>query len=138
MNKQNKSFTPPAIGGASLLVVFAVLCLTVFALLSLTTIRADERLSAASANAVSDYYAADFEAERIFAELRAGDWPDGVSIDGDIYSYECPISETQSIFVELQRKGDSFTVLRWQSASSSSVEFDETLPVWDGTLFDED
>lgn len=136
MNKQDRSFTPPAVGGASLLVVFAVLCLTVFALLSLTTIRADERLSEASAKAVSDYYTADFEAERIFAELRAGEWSDCVSIDGNIYSYECPISETQSIFVELELSGNSFTVLRWQAASSAQVEFDENLPVWDGSLFE--
>lgn len=136
MNKQDRSFTPPAVGGASLLVVFAVLCLTVFALLSLTTIRADERLSEASAKAVSDYYAADFEAERVFAELRAGEWPDCVSIDGNIYSYECPISETQSIFVELERSGNGFTVLRWQAASSAEVELDENLPVWDGSLFE--
>ena len=48
-------FSPPAVGGVSLLVVFAVLCLTVFALLSLTTVRADVRLADASAQAVSDY-----------------------------------------------------------------------------------
>lgn len=34
MNKK-ESFSPPAVGGISLLVVFAVLCLTIFGLLSL-------------------------------------------------------------------------------------------------------
>ena len=56
MAKKDKgSFAPPALGGISLLVVFAVLCLTVFALLSLSTVRADERRSDASAQAVTNY-----------------------------------------------------------------------------------
>ena len=37
MKKQKKT-SLPAIGGSSLLVIFAVLCLTVFALLSLNTV----------------------------------------------------------------------------------------------------
>ena len=48
-----KRFAAPAVGGSSLLVIFAVLCLTVFALLGLSTVRADGRLSDASAKAVS-------------------------------------------------------------------------------------
>ena len=35
--RKRETFSPPAVGGISLLVAFAVLCLTVFALLSLTT-----------------------------------------------------------------------------------------------------
>ena len=66
MAKKDKgSFAPPALGGISLLVVFAVLCLTVFALLSLSTVRADERLSDASAQAVKNYYAADCKAQEL-------------------------------------------------------------------------
>lgn len=47
MNKEDR-FSPPAVGGISLLVAFAVLCLTVFALLSLSTVQAQKRLSDAS------------------------------------------------------------------------------------------
>ena len=39
MNKKER-FSPPAVGGVSLLVVFAVLCLTIFALLGLATVQA--------------------------------------------------------------------------------------------------
>ena len=35
--RKQAELSPPPVGGASLLVVFAVLCLTVFALLSLST-----------------------------------------------------------------------------------------------------
>ena len=53
--RQRDHLSAPATGGISLLTVFAVLALTVFALLSLSTVRADERLSLASAQAVRDY-----------------------------------------------------------------------------------
>lgn len=129
-------FSPPAVGGVSLLVVFAVLCLTVFALLSLTTVRADVRLADASAQAVSDYYAADGQAQEILARLRNGEFPDGVSLDGSVYSYTCPISDTQELQVEVLIEPDgSYSVQRWQAAAIGIWEIDEGLEVWDGTLF---
>ena len=73
MDKRKRDdFAPPALGGSSLLVVFAVLALTVFALLSLSTVRADVRLGDAAAKAVTDYYAADTRAQEILAQLRNG------------------------------------------------------------------
>lgn len=56
---ERRRFSPPTVGGSSLLVIFAVLCLTVFALLSLSTVQADGRLSQTSAEAAQAYYAAD-------------------------------------------------------------------------------
>ena len=56
-------FSPPAVGVSSLLVIFAVLCLTVFALLSISTVRADGRLGDKVQTAVIGYYEADFQAE---------------------------------------------------------------------------
>ena len=37
--RKREGFAPPALGGSSLLVAFAVLALTMFALLSLSTVR---------------------------------------------------------------------------------------------------
>ena len=117
--KPRNSFSPPMAGGSSLLVILAVLCLTVFTLLGLSTVQADSRLADASAKAVSDYYAADLEAETILAKLRQGLVPEGVQVDGNIYSYSCVISDTQSLMVEVIRnKPASWTILRWQAASS--------------------
>lgn len=122
----------PAVGGSSLLVIFAVLCLTVFALLGLTTVQADGRLSDASAQAVQDYYGADCQAEIILARLRAGELPEGVHADGDTYSYACPISDTQTLQVEVWVEGTAYTVLRWQAVSTAAWQADESLDVWDG------
>lgn len=135
MGKQNgKRFAPPAVGGASLLVTFAVLCLTVFALLSLSTVRADDRLSQASAQAAADYYAADLQAQEILARLRAGELPMGVTYGGDLYTYECPISETQTLQVEVFLRDGIYTVLRWQAVADTDWDADESLTLWDGAV----
>ena len=131
-----KRFSPPVVGVSSLLVIFTVLCLTVFAMLGLSTVRADGRLSDASAAAVTAYYEADCQAEAILARLRAGELPDGVTADvrpdGDIYSYTCPISDTQALDVEVRIEGTSYTVLRWQMVPTADWEADNTLELWDG------
>ena len=129
-------FRIPVVGGSSLLVSFAVLCLTVLALLSLNTVQADGRLSKAAAQNVAAFYEADTRAEEIFARLRNGEMPAGVTVcncEEEGYAYTCPISETQQLCVELHREGDTWTVLRWQAESIAQWENDESLHVWDGT-----
>ena len=116
---KRRSFQAPVVGGSSLLVIFAVLCLTVFALLSLSTVQADSRLSDASAAAVSEYYEADCQAEEILAELRSGQIPEGVSVKVDTYSYTCPISETQELQVEVRIQENGWEILRWQAVSTA-------------------
>lgn len=130
--REQRMPAPPAVGGSSLLVMFAVLCLTVFALLSLTTVRASGRLSQAAADGVSGYYAADLQAESLLARIRAGETPEGVSVDGDTYIYSCPISETQALRVEVRVQGEDYTVLRWQAVSVGDWSPDTGLPVWTG------
>lgn len=134
--RQRDHLSAPATGGISLLTVFAVLALTVFALLSLSTVRADERLSLAAAQAVRDYYAADNGAQEILARLRAGEVPLDVTIDGGIYSYAVPISENQELQVELRVEGTTYTVLKWQAVSLGDwEEVEGELDLWDGMPF---
>ena len=121
----------PVVGGSSLLVIFAVLCLTVFALLSLSTVLADERLNRASVNAVTAYYEADTRAEEIFARLRQGELPEEVTETNDIYTYNCPISENQTLQVELQKTAAGWEVLCWQAVVTAEWE-EAPLNLWDG------
>ena len=135
MRTREQRFSPPTLGGSSLLVIFAVLCLTVFALLGLSTVQADRRLSEASANAVSAYYQADAQAESTLALLRSGQTPDGISVHGDIYSFVCPISETQELQVEVRCSGSQWEVLRWMAVSTAKwEENDDSINVWDGEV----
>lgn len=128
---KGKGFSPPAVGGASLLAAFAVLCLTVFALLSLTTVQADRRLADAAVQAVSDYYAADCRAQEILARLRAGERPEGVERAGELYVYVCPISDSQELAVEVRRT--DWAVLRWQARPVRAWQAEDRLDVWDGS-----
>lgn len=132
---KRRGFSPPAVGGVSLLTVFAVLCLTVFALLSLTTVQASRRLADASARSVTEYYAAECQAQEILARLRGGEVPEAVEQMGEIYSYTCPISSARELAVEVWVRGSEYKVLRWQARSAGTWETDERLDVWDGTPF---
>ena len=144
--KKREGFAPPALGGSSLLVVFAVLALTVFALLSLSTVRADVRLGDATEKMVSSYYAADVKAQEILAKLRTGaplpedvefettisDYPDHSET---IFSYSIPISDTQELQVEVLVEPDgSYQVRRWQAAAVGDWTFDDSLDLWDGDI----
>lgn len=130
--RKKESFAPPALGGSSLLVVFAVLALTVFALLSLSTVRADVRLGDAAAKAVSDYYTADAQAQEILAQLRMGDMPEGVTVEGDTVTYRCPISDTQALAVELRQTDGVYEILRWQAVSTTEWQESDNTVYWDG------
>ncbi len=130
-----KRFSPPAVGGASLLAVFAVLCLTMFALLSLATVQADRRIADAAAQAVTDHYAADCAAQEILARLRAGEMPEGVERNGDVYAYACPISSNRELAVEVRVRGTDYLVLRWQAVFTGDWETDDSLELWDGMPF---
>ena len=142
MDKREKGgFSPPALGGSSLLVIFAVLALTVFALLSLSTVRADTRLADASAKAVEDYYAADCQAQEILARLRNGERPEGVEEEepiSNIFRYTVPISDTQELQVEVWKYSDveseqgEYRILRWQAAPIGEWSPDEGLDLWVG------
>lgn len=137
--RKQTELSPPPVGGASLLVVFAVLCLTVFALLSLSTVRANGRLSETSAQAVADYYAADCAAQEVLARLRAGEEPEGVEFGGigELYaSYACPISDQQELRVEVRFPDlldlDNYEITCWRAVPVGQWENDDNLNVWSG------
>lgn len=119
-------FSPPAVGGSSLLVIFALLALCVFAVLSLTTAQTEARLSKVSAQAVADYYAADLQAEKQFSQLKKE-----VTEPGE-YHYDCPVSENRQLQVSLRFDGKTWQVIRWQMQVAEEPEVQKHLPVWDG------
>lgn len=129
--RAKERLSPPALGGTTLLVIFAVLCLVVFSLLSLSTVQAERKLSDASRDAATAYYKADLEAQRVFALLRGGETVDGVKEENGVFSYACKLTEDQKLAVEIQKTEENWQVLRWQCVVSQG-EIDDTLPVWSG------
>lgn len=134
MNKEKNKFRFPVMGVSSLLIIFAVLCLTIFAILSISTVSADARLGDKAAESVAAYYAADGQAEKVLAQLRQGIVPDGVTQDGDTYSFTCPASETQALQVKVRISGTDYEILQWQMISTADWEADDSLNLWKGDL----
>ncbi|GHU36338.1 hypothetical protein FACS1894105_06520 [Clostridia bacterium] len=56
-------------GGAIIIIIFVVLCLTIFGLLSFTTSFADKKLADRNLRNVEQYYAADSAAEEMFTKI---------------------------------------------------------------------
>ena len=106
MDEERRS-VPPAPGASALLVIFAVLCLTVLAMLSLSTVQAD---------------------------AREGTVPPGVREEAGVYYYKCTVSSTQDLEVEVRVEGDAYTVLRWQMVPSGTWEPGDGPELWDGSL----
>jgi hypothetical protein len=115
-------------GSASIILVFAVLCLTIFALISLSTAFSSKSLTDEAADMVVGYYRADTLAEEILARLTAaGEIPGsilGIDINtaqmedeyGDPYtfvSYSCPVNDRKGLAVELKFNGEGFRVVSW-------------------------
>ena len=130
MNKKT-SMPFSGFGGSSLLAAFGVLCLVVLAMLSITTVQSDRRQAEVSEQAVAAFYAADWQAQNIYARLKLGEIPEGVEVDGDTYRYSCPVSDSQTLEVEVKKTAEGWEVLRWQAVTAAEYE-EETLPVWEG------
>ena len=130
MSKKN-NFSFPVVGVTSLMVIYAVLSLTIFSLLSLNTALADKRLAQSSINSVASYYEADTEAEMIFSLIRQGEMPEGVYEEEGIYYYTCSITENRYLEIEVTKDENGWKVLKWRAVTDAPWE-EQLLEVWDG------
>ena len=128
--KRRESAAP--VGAGMLLVSFAVLCLVAFAALYLSSAGAEDRLSRASAETLLARREADAEAEAILARLRAGEVPEGVRQENDVYDYTVPIAPDRELRVSVRRAGETYTVLFWREAPTGDWQADDRLTLWDG------
>lgn len=128
-DKRQSSFVN--IGLSSLMIVFLVLCLTTFAILSLSSAKSDYSFSEKLATHRTAYYEASSQAESVSAqidELMDSVWqdspgdayipallqvlsnfrPDGIELtlytddDKCTVSYQVPVDDTQALYVTLQ------------------------------------
>lgn len=87
-NKQQSTFVN--IGSSSLLIVFLVLCLTTFAILSLSSAQSDYSFSKRSAEHKTEYYEASSRAEMILGEIDQilAETAEQVNADSELASFE--------------------------------------------------
>jgi len=135
------------VGTVSLVMIFAVLCLTVFSMLTLTTSMAEKIMSEKTSTFVKGYYEADAQATQIRAQVIAladrGLIPGAIggieivteTVQGQaMVSYSCTISDVQELFVRFEIDHIENNVLNWQIQSTGEWEADNSLNVWDGTF----
>ena len=143
-SKRNSSGV--SIGGATIVMIFSVLCLTIFSVLSLITAKNDLTLSQKAAASVSDYYKADSRAVEIMDMLAAsydGEYraPGDVEVDIQydfstaVLSYSVPVNENLNLSVLLFAEGKDMSVILWELTDSGAWTADESINVWDGNLF---
>lgn len=132
--KENTSSSFTNIGLSSLMVVFLVLCLTTFALLTLSTAKSDYSLSEKMADHRTDYYSTCSQAEKILDKIdkELEENRDEllskesflmndiiVIVEDDILSYDVPLDNGQYLTVRIRATDPSATdtfyeILSWQ------------------------
>jgi len=132
------------IGSASMVLVFAVVCLTIFTVISFVSALTEQSLIEAEVRLVKAYYAADTLAEQILAEILASDEPPenilGIEIAAywdwdtfaEIVSFIAPISDNKELYVNVSISEDSYEILTWRMYEIGEWQADQTLNVWQG------
>ena len=132
------------VGSSSIMLIFAVLCLTVFSLISLSVADTDKSLVDTEARLVTEYYEADEKAERILAEiLSSGSVPGeimGVSIDtewdwdmiAEVATFVCPISDVKDLVVKVAISEGDYDILVWKMVNTDDWVIDDSINVWTG------
>ena len=146
------------IGLTSLILIFIILCLATFCLLSLSSARGDQSLAIRSSQAVTEYYRADAEGEKW---LKQVDTILQKEMTGKTISQEelqnlgentasqlgCRVDEKtgyistdismergQALHIDLALTGDEsrYEVKSWYVYDSGNYEIDDSMPVWGG------
>jgi len=130
------------IGSASLILIFSVLCLTVFSLLTLSMANREKELSEKLESSVENYYAADSAAVEIAAEFLAnsknGKIPSElngaiISSNGECrFNYSCTIDDRRSIAVKFEIKDGKINILSWQETNIEEWLPNDNINVWKG------
>ena len=140
VTKKTASFGT-TMGVSSIIAILIILVLVVFSALSITTSKADLRLSQKTSNGVMAFYEADAAAEDMMAEVAdaiksGGGWqsklPDAYKIsteDGKtLISYTVPVDQNRNLDVRLSADGDGkLTREIWQVVPSREWVPDNSL-----------
>ncbi|MCL2033958.1 MAG: hypothetical protein FWG94_04415 [Oscillospiraceae bacterium] len=158
-SKRSSAGTGVSVGGSSILLIFVLLALTTFAVLSLVSAVADRNLTDKSALAATQYYEADSKAEEILARIGAalgsisGNGEDAfyseagpvlfaidapILIDGNKVSYAVPLNDSQELRVSLTLAYSSspklFEINEWKVVNTGEWHpEEESLNLWTGS-----
>lgn len=145
------------IGLTSLILIFIILCLATFSLLSLSSARGDQSLAVRSAKAVTEYYRADAQGKKWLKQADAILQKEtiGVMSQDEIKTLAgnvalelgCNVDEKtgyistdismergQALHIDLALTGNEnrYEVKSWYVYDSGNYEIDDSMPVWGG------
>ena len=110
MNKKTYKDLPPIIGVSSMLSLFLIICLIVFACLSLSSAMNDYNFSEKAANNKTAYYNACNEIETEIAELVASGTANGSS-----KTWSVAIDDNRTLDVTVNFHAGGYDVKQWQT-----------------------
>ncbi len=110
------------IGISSIVLIFMILCLAVFSLLSLSDAKSALTYAEKHADTVQMYYEADAIAQEFIRDYRNGDTTTAVR--------EIPMASGQTLYVELSQ--DGLDILAYYVYNNTDYTIDTELPVWGG------
>lgn len=141
---KTKESVPFGTGMSSLLMIFVVLCLTVFGVLAYMTARADDRLTQRSAQMVQAYYTADAKAEEALAQLDEAllEFDPETALESvgftvrtedgkPVGELEILVNDTRMYRLQVVIENESYRVITRQTEDDTVWE-EEHLDVWDG------
>jgi hypothetical protein len=134
------------VGSSSIVLVFAVICMAIFAVISFASAVSNSALVKAEKELILGYYQADVLAGNIFAELLLADRiPDsvhGVEIHSgwdwdlgvEIVSFVCGVTYKKELYVVIAAHEEEMDILEWRMRDIGEWETDDG-PM---NVFDED
>lgn len=159
--RKNAHKSGMGIGYVTLIMVFAVICLTILAVLAFQSASSNEKLSERNGKFTYDYYAADVEAKQILMRLDNAaltalgeaffedSFPalaeeENVAVtrvmDGFRTEYAVPLNERLELSVAVvfysepsAHEGKRFEISEWKTTTVTEAE-DSPLNVWDGSF----
>lgn len=125
-------------GAVSLMMIFCVLCLSVFAVLTLSTAVGEEKLTDLTAQRQREWYAADRQAAAAVAALSRGETPPDVDVaftreaDGTLAEFTLPAGGEQILTVQVLLSGSGYEILCWRTDYGGDWAADDSIEIWDG------
>ena len=155
--KNGRSGGTIGVGYVSIMLIFTVICLTIFAVLSFQAVYSSDKMSSRSDGFTQQFYTADMEAKKTLSELDglaaealedfsfedafidAVSGIDGVSAariaEGVQVDYSQKINERQTLAVSVvfysAPAGERFKILKWNS-TEQEISGESHPSVWDG------
>ncbi|HCD42479.1 MAG TPA: short-chain dehydrogenase [Lachnoclostridium sp.] len=154
MAKQEKAYKAN-IGSPSFILIFIVMCLITFGMLSLSTAKSERNLAERNAFAVTEYYRADGEGEAFYQmvlikaadargknlgpqerkEFLVRELGDAYAPEEETVTVNIPMERSQALSIELvlnPEEKEDIRISKWKVVQTEDYEIDNSMPVWTG------